>query len=422
MSTNNTRIGLRLFELEAGLTENVEDKNSAELVDYEVSRTAGQAARLAMAIRGQDVIEDEQHLKKLVALGLGLSPSEYKEAKRYLMEVDLLEETETATGKPVLVEKIERLNHADNYKRIGELWVNSNTKTAKEEGLIYTLDQVVERPAPLSRLSALGNLEKHERKAVLELGQNAGVLDVLDQQETYFSPLLWDVDPKKLGKFLSICDDSAFSLLLQQLRGKPGTDITSNQDRIMLQAISGGIVPSYRVRGLGGVRLYGFAPYTGTVLTSTEEKSILDKARALAASLRYGSEAASITRIKNARWIISALMDKNRGYRVGPHSDLKGQYGMLVAKQIGQLIPSSKPGRVYFELIPTPDNLRACQIALELLSEGEALAFKDPAAISAVHLGTVSVNHPIQEVKFAKKKRAARADELAGLIEGLQTV
>ena len=268
----------------------------------------------------------------------------------------------------------------------------------------------------------IGNLGKTERTAVLEVGENAGVLDILEQQGLYYSPMLWDVDPKKLAAFLAICDTSAFRSLLVDFRDRPGTDITARADQVLLQAVSGGIVPAYRVRGTGGVRRYGFAPYTGNLLNSTAEKSILDKARALVASLRYGKEAASITRIRNAQWILSALMDENRHYRVGPHSELKGQYGMLVARQIGRLRQAKQSSRFYFELIPTPDNLRACQIALELLTEGEAVAHKDPAAISAVHLGTTSVNHPLREVKVAKRKRAARADELAGIIEGLQTV
>ena len=57
--------------------------HSAELVDYELSRTAGQAARIAMLIRGQDVIEDELRLKKVAAIELGMTPPEYMEARRF---------------------------------------------------------------------------------------------------------------------------------------------------------------------------------------------------------------------------------------------------------------------------------------------------------------------------------------------------
>ena len=98
MAKNSVRIGLRLLEFECGIAANIDDTNSAELVDYETSRAAGQAARLAMLIRGLDVIEDEQRLKKIAAHELSIHPAEYTVAKRLLMEADLLEERTTKTG------------------------------------------------------------------------------------------------------------------------------------------------------------------------------------------------------------------------------------------------------------------------------------------------------------------------------------
>jgi hypothetical protein len=45
INKNSVRIGLRLLEFECGIAANIDDTNSAELVDYESSRAAGQAAR-----------------------------------------------------------------------------------------------------------------------------------------------------------------------------------------------------------------------------------------------------------------------------------------------------------------------------------------------------------------------------------------
>ena len=167
--------------------------------------------------------------------------------------------------------------------------------------------------------------------------------------------------------------------------------------------------------------MYGFAPYTGGLLSSDAEKVILDKARALVACLRYGSEAATITRIMNPLLILNAITDPTRNYRLRPHSELKLQYGMLIGKQLGRIIQTNN-SRYIFELIPTEDNLRACAIARELLSSGEIIGEKDPGGNAALHLVSGTIDHPLKEVKIARKKRAARADELAGLIEQLQAV
>lgn len=238
----------------------------------------------------------------------------------------------------------------------------------------------------------------------------------------YYSPLLWDVSPKKLAAFLQKATATSFNEVLRKTRTKPGTDFTKPHDPLVIQAISGGILPSYRVHSTGGERLYSFAPYTGGLLTSDEEKTILDKARAMIACLRYGSEAATITRIRNPVWILNALTDPARNYRLKPHSELKLQYGMLVAKQIGRVIQAGTSERYIFELIPGEDNLRACAIAKELLTSGELMGEKDPGATAALHLVNGKIGHPLREVTVARKKRPARADELADLVEHLRAV
>jgi hypothetical protein len=422
MSMDSLRIGLRLLEFECGVHANVDDSHSAELVDYEMSRTAGQSARLAMLIRGQDVIEDERRLKKVAAIELGMTPPEYEAAKQMLIEIDLIEERTTRLGKRVLNEKVNRLNHADNYRRVGELWLNRSCRTPKEEALIYTIDQVVQAPAEVDQIDALHDLKRPDREAVLELGASSALIDSVDEaRRIYFSPLLWDVSPKKLAGFLKKANATSFSALLSKARIKPGMDFTASDDTLITQAISGGILPSYRVNSTGGLRIYGFAPYTGGVLSSDEEKTILDKARALVACLRYGSEAATITRIINPLWILNAITDASRNYRLKPHSELKLQYGMLIGKQLGRIIQTGN-GRYIFELIATDDNLRACAIAKELLSSGEVMGEKDPGANASLHLVNGRIEHPLREVRIARKKRAARADELADLIEQLQEV
>lgn len=420
MGNDATRIGLRLLELECGIASNI-DQASPELVDYELSRATGQSARLAMLIRGQDVIDDETRLKKIAAMELGIRPAEYTVAKRFLMEADLIEERTTKSGKSVLNEKVNRLDHADNYRRIGELWLHGEDKSHKEEALIYTFDEVVQEPTEIVRVDAIRELNKVDRGAVIELATNAGVWDSVDEsRRIYYSPLLWDVNRDKLAQFLQIAKNTPFKKVLNRIK-RAGTDLTGTQDPLVLQAISGGILPSYSVKSTGGERLYSFTPYTGGLLSSETEKTVLDKARALVSCLRYGSEAATITKIRNPQWILNALMDPSRNHRLNPHSELKLQYGMLVAKQLGRVIATNN-GRYMFELIPTDDNLRACSIARELLSIGEVMGAKDPEADAALHLVNGSIQQPLREVTIARQRRPARADELADLVERLQSV
>jgi hypothetical protein len=420
MAIDRTRIGLRLLEFETGVASNIDDTNSAELVDYYASRTAGQAARLAMLIRGQDVIEDQTKLKKIAALELGMTVPEFAAAKRFLEDADLVEDKVTRTGKPVLVEKVERLNHAENYRRVGDLWLVGKDHSQKEEAIIHALDQVVSSPAELNTVDPLRQLPPSDRNAVLEVGGNAGILEVIQDRQILYTPLLWDVNPKKLAEFLKAANRTAFQQVVSTIRAKAGTDVTTTMDSVVLQAIQGGILPSYRVNSTAGERIYSFAPYLGSLLASDEEKTILDKARAIVASLRYGNEAATITRIRQPILILNKLTDASRSYRIGPHSELKQQYGMLVSKQIGRVI-AARNGRYYFELIPSKDNLRACRIAAELITTGENVGEKDPGTDAAILLVSGTITHPLREVRVAKRKRSARADELADLVDQLRS-
>lgn len=415
----NKHIGLRAVELEIGIATNV-DPASSGLVDFEVSRVIGQAARLAMLIRGQDVIEDERRLKMIAARELRIAAAEYNAAKRVLQDVDLLDDREVG-GKVVLYEKIERLDHGANYERLGSLWVSRRDRTEKEEALLSTLDRIVDAPADPSTLASLTGLPKDARGAVLEVGKSACVLDVITGSTgpMLFSPLLWDVDPSKVGKVFSAIDGSKFRDIVTRFSGRPGTDLTREldtvADELLVQAVRGGILPSYRVRSAGGERVYGFTPYAGRVVTTPEQKIILDKARAIVACLRYGSEAASASRIRNPVWILGAMMDASRGYSLKPHSEARDQYGMLVSKGIGRVTQVGE--RYAFALIPTKDNLLACSLAMELIEQGEVVGDKDPYADAAADLMTGTVGNPLHEVSVAKQKRTATSDELADLVD-----
>ncbi len=409
---NEQRYGLRLIELEIGLATNV-DEHSPGMVDYEISRTVGQAARLAMFVRGLDVIEDEQRLKKIAALELRISGPAYTAAKRVLQEVDLFQE-KTVLGKKVIHEKVQRLDHVSNYERLGAFWVSKTDRTENEKSLVDTLDAVIEAPVPIASIPALDNLGVEERNAVIEVGTNSCLLDKIN--DYLFCPLLWEMDFEKTSRFLER-HDNGFANIVAPFKEQPGLDLaTFNSSPTILQAVSCGLIPSYRVSSTAGERVYGFSPYAGRLLVDNNQRSILDKARSIVACIRYGNEAATITKIRNPGLVINALLDRNRNYSLGPHSEIRDQYGMLLLKGIGRV--KKEKNRFIFSLIPTDDNLQACSIAKELIQEGEVIASKDPCTVINFASGTIGNN--LAEIRVAKQKRPARAEQISDLIEHMR--
>jgi hypothetical protein len=267
----------------------------------------------------------------------------------------------------------------------------------------------------------IGLISEEEVDAVIELGKNAAVLDTVSD-EILYSPLLWDVDPKKLARVAGKLNRTDFKSRIEKIVKRPGTTIDPSTDPIAAQIVSAGILPTFSVKSSGKEKSYSFAPYSGSLLSSPAQKSILEKARAIVACLRFGSEEAVITKIRYPSAIIRRLLDAGQNHRLGEHSELRQQYGMLVKKGVGR-IERTTNGRFTFALIPTEDNLLACRLAYEFITSGEVLSDKDPlTAQAAMHLVNGTISHPIREVKVAKKKRPARADDLAGLVEAVRQV
>ena len=157
----------------------------------------------------------------------------------------------------------------------------------------------------------------------MELATNACVFEALSSEKNpvIYSPLIWNVDPQRLERFLENCSESEFSDLLSKVGRKAGMEL-SQDDNLSALAISAGILPSFRINSLGGEKVYSFVSYTGRLISNSSEKTILEKAQAIVSCLRYGSEAAVITRIKSPTAIINTLEDNSRDHRIGPHTEI----------------------------------------------------------------------------------------------------
>jgi len=87
--------------------------------------------------------------------------------------------------------------------------------------------------------------------------------------------------------------------------------------------------------------------------------------------IRYGEHFGTITKIKSPELLLDTLLSyPHRTKR--PHSEVRRQYALLVGRGIGRVFPDRIiRERYYFELIPTPENKKAVQLAKDLLKVGE---------------------------------------------------
>jgi len=420
---DNKRIGLRVHEIEASLAANI-DPYSSELVEYINTREIGRAARLAMLIRGMDVIKDKKHLARIATSELCIDPTAFENIINILKDADLLRDG-VIGGREIWVENVAQIDSGANYERLGEIW-RLRKPGRKERAAVALLDNLINVPSTLDDIPELDALAPDERKRVIEVAINACFIDVVDMEEEsrplYFTPILWDVDPKKLQSFLKQHGHSGLSRIVTTVAGQQGFDMTLKKgDRTVSDAIRAGILPSHTIKSMGGERTYSFAPYTGRIATRPEEREILRKSRAIVACLKYGSEAAVITKIHNKEAILNRLLDGSRDYRIGPHSEIKNQYGILVTKAVGKVIRTGS--RYFFKLIPSEENIRAGRLAMDFLSSGKSLpesALDIPNGARILSL-TGEISQQEKEIQIARRKRRATSDELAELVESIRS-
>ena len=420
---NSKRTGLRVHEIEACLAANI-DPYSAELVEYVNTREVGRAARLAMLIRGMDIIESKTYLARIAASALKIDPTSFESVLRTMMDAGLLRDG-VVGGKRVLVEQVAQVDFSSNYTTLGELWIDRNP-TPKEIASVKLLDTLIEMPTVLEEIPELNELNRKDRNRVIELALNACYIDAIeygyDGRRVFYSPILWDIDPKKVQKFLKLHGQTGLSQVISMVGGQQGTFINPHlKNPLINEAISAGVLPSHTIRSLGGERTYSFAPYTGRIATSAEEREILHRSRSIVACLKYGSEAAVITKIRDKRVVLNALLDSSRDFRIGPHTEIKDQYGILVTKGIGKVLRSGS--KYYFKLIPSKENIRAGNLAVDFISgrgspPESALDLPNGARVLSM---SGEMTNPEKEIQIAKAKRKATSDELAELVESIRT-
>ena len=192
-----------------------------------------------------------------------------------------------------------------------------------------------------------------------------------------YSPLYWEEKPEETFQLISRYGAERIVQAVHKVRnyqGMPMPDLRANSaddDRIIVEAMAAGLLPSPEVKSFRGPKQFAFTPYTGQVNLGDTERPILQKARAILACVRYGEHLGAITRVKDPEAIIRALQ---RRRSIGPHTEIAMQYAMLVVEGVARITRDPHRGSRYnLEIIDTPENVRALNVAADMLRIGEAI-------------------------------------------------
>jgi hypothetical protein len=374
------KIGLRIQDIQTSVQDvdlgplNAETKNI---------RLLGMAERLAIHIRGSDVIEDYKKLE-YIASQFGIDSLVLPKV------LDILEELEWARvsrkGNEIRIE--ESVPYFSNiYSTAGE-YFNTTDHSEIEKTMIILCDYLSLSPFTEQEVKKKIGLNEEVYQIILDIGKSGKFIDHYESSTTketiLYSPIYWVEHPDKLETVYELLKkfgaDRVYNAFckIRNYQGSPLPDELLRVDyntlpeemKIVIEAIHRGLILAPAVNSLKGEKKFAFTPYGGIPI---EEKVILDKAMCILSCIRYGQHFGSITRVKNPELLLDTLLSPPHRTKK-PHTEVRMQYAMLVVRGIGRIFPDRHlKSRYYFELIPTEENKKALHLAKDLLKVGEAI-------------------------------------------------
>ncbi|MBX6422497.1 hypothetical protein [Thermosulfurimonas sp. F29] len=374
------KVGLRAQDIQTGLQDVDLGALAAETKNV---RLIGMAERLAIHIRGSDVISDYKRLE-YIASQFGIDSLVLPNVLNVLQELEWARIEKIGTQIKKIEESVPYFS--DIYSLAGEYFKNI-PHSEVEEATIKICDTLAISPLPEEKIKEeLGEDKLYEM--VLSIGKSGGLIQEYQSRETgekvLYSPQYWIENPEKIAelyKLIRTFGAENIHKVLQMIKEYQGfpinISISVNQElnderKIIIEAIKRGIILAPKVRSFKGEKFFGFIPSIGI---SLEEKIIFEKAMAILACIRYGQHFGSITKIKYPEAIINKLLEPP--HKIGSHTEIKQQYGILVSRGIGKIYRDRfHKDRYYFELIDTEENIKAVKLAKDLLKIGEKIEEK----------------------------------------------
>jgi len=373
------KIGIRCQDIQTSL----QDISLGSLIsETENIRLLGMAERLAIHIRGVDVIDDYKKLK-YVSGQFGIDSLILSRVLKTLEEIGWVRVQKRAREIVKVEESVPYFK--DVYSEVGEYY-NSTSHSEIEDAIIETTDKLA--LSPINEDTIKKELGKKLYKIVLDIGKSGKFIEEYDSPDTkekiLYSPIYWVENPKMIEEIYKLLKqfgaENVTRILreIQNYQGRPLTDrlfktekgSLSQDDQILFELIKRGIVLAPQVDSFKGRKGFAFTPYPEI---SIEEKVILEKAMAILACVRYGEHFGLITKIKYPEAILGKLLTPP--HTIGPHTEIKKQYAILVGRGVGRIYPATGVSdRWCFRLIDKEENIKAVKLAKDLLVVGEAIS------------------------------------------------
>jgi len=411
---DNYTAGLRCQDVNAGLR--TFDSASGRLTPVKKTRLVGMAADLASLVRDRDLISDMEALETVAASELDIPSTSFDTVLELLEEAELVELTRAKGGVSGLTSSVPY--YRDLYEILGSAW-SGRSPTQLEEELLAVVNHLAMSPIASDSLVETVGVEKSDVDRLLALGTDSQLIKAVSGVDgtILYSPYTAFEQPELLSDLAEKHGSEQLQSEFAALKARQGLAVTPESHPLIHDAIARGLIMAPSVHLPGGKAEQPFAtlPYTLDKDLLRGQKPVLDKALAVIACVRCGEEFGGYSSLSNPVFAVNALLSYGE---LEPHSSSSRQYRLMRNKGILQFGPDKQPWGHWVtpQLIDTPDNRQALEIARDLLMMGEAMSGRQAEGARELLSSDARYLSPMKTVKATRPRLDHREGEYAPLV------
>lgn len=409
MTTNQDRAEFA-HDLEVGLARK-------SVPEFDQLPVVGKAGKLALNIRGLGEV-DGAVLRQVADHFFDIPSGEIGPVLDVLAEIEYVQLIKEGKTVKKVVPSVPHFSSV--YTGLGE-YLGTISLTEHEELAIAVLEELRSKPekrdALRSRLGAevpvFKRIESVTTEGGLVLPKRARGQDIL-VSPFYFADSL-DVlaqqaaagGAKSIAKVLDVIKKAqGWPMSLVIATGEVnGHKLTAAEISLLKEMVSDGVLrpPSLTLAKTGTSEHFIFTPAPGAKRLDGAAREIYERTMALVAAVRKGQLLPENYRIRSPR----ALLNKLRTHKfIRASTEAAAQYSNLVTLRVGRL--NRVQGDWYkFELIDTPENLRAVDDAIRMFEDGEPVLGVNEEARIALQKDETYIQSLVSATKLRSTARPA---------------
>ncbi len=356
--------------------------NGAQAGEFDRLLLVGMAVQLALHLRGVATAVPYDLLRQVGLYLLHIPSTSFERVVELLAEVEFLKLDRRGGTIKAVVPTVPY--YEDLFSGIGEI-VSDRPLSEPEQLAIAVLDRLSRSPTTLQTLYGCG-AEKRLLERVLKVGMEGGYFigkrargrDMMlspvyfPEHGEAFADLAAGAGSGIVARVISIlAKNQGWPLKLIRETGRIGEiPLSPDEIGVITELAKEGFSPPPMIRTKhSGANYFIFGPKPGLPNLPPQKRHIYEAAMALLAAVRQGQLLAKKYRIRMPQSLLQALKERKW---LRANTEALEQYKQLVVLRLGRLVPTGGSNWYRFELIETPENLEAVDMAL-LLARGAQL-------------------------------------------------